>query len=302
MNGTRACLVLALLQAPLLFGADVVVLKSAETPAWRPALEAMRRVASAHAFTEFDLRGDKAEADRVLGATKARAALFVAMGPFAAQVAHESAPDIPLVVCMIQDPSRIGVQAAPNVSGVSYAVPIKNQLAAFRLVNPRGVRVGVVYNADNVGRVVQDALKAAPVVRLALVEKAVASEREVPAALRALLTGSDAVDALWLPPDPMLLGDEARRFIFAETLKAGKPVYTFSPALVSEGALVSDGPDMVSTGEEVGDLVNRLLGAEKGARIEFQIPRAELVINKKIADRLKVEISAEALKSASKVY
>ena len=35
--------------------------------------------------------------------------------------------------------------------------------------------------------------------------KPVPSEKEIPAALRALLTGDDAVDAVWLPPDPILL-------------------------------------------------------------------------------------------------
>ena len=74
-------------------------------------------------------------------------------------------------------------------------------------------------------------------------DRPVASDKDVPQALRALLRGDDAVDALWIPPDPILLGDEARRYMLAETLKAGKPVYSFSAALVAEGALVSNGPD-----------------------------------------------------------
>jgi ABC-type uncharacterized transport system substrate-binding protein len=32
------------------------------------------------------------------------------------------------------------------------------------------------------------------------------------------------------------------------------------------------------------------------------VPRAELVINKKVADKLKIEIPADALKAASRVY
>ncbi len=134
------------------------------------------------------------------------------------------------------------------------------------------------------------------------VEKAIGSDRDVPQALRALLVGSDAVDALWLPPDPLLLGEDARRYIFQETLKAGRPVYAFSAALVQEGALVSNGADMANTGEQAGELLLRLLGPDKGARIELAIPRAELVINKKIADRLSIGIPAEVLKAAAKVF
>jgi ABC-type uncharacterized transport system substrate-binding protein len=108
------------------------------------------------------------------------------------------------------------------------------------------------------------------------------------------------VDALWIPPDPLLLGDETRRFLLTETLKAGKPVYTFNTAIVAEGALVSDGPNLVSVGELVGELVNRLAAGDRTARGTLLVPRAELVINKKIADKLKIEVPAEALAEASK--
>jgi len=261
----------------------------------------MKRVASAHNLSEFDLRGDRAEAQRVIASLKGTAAAIVAMGPLAVSAARELASELPLVACMVPDLRKLGLEPGPGVSGVVYAVPVRNQLAAFRLVNPRATRVGVIFS-DETARLVEDARKAAAVVRLAIVEKPIVSGRDVPQALRELLSGSDSVDALWLPPDPVLVADEARRFLLAETLKAGKAVYTFSPAIVAEGALVSQGPDPVSTGEQVGDLINRLTGAEKNARIEFLYPRAELVINKKIADKLRIAISAEAQKAAGRVY
>ena len=137
---------------------------------------------------------------------------------------------------------------------------------------------------------------------LSLVERTIGSERDVPETVRALLKGDQAVDALWVPPDPMLLGDETRRFILAEALKASKPVFTSIPALVAEGALASHGPDFVSIGEAAGELANRLAGGERARGIDMMIPRPELVINKKIADKLKVEIPPAALQAASKVY
>jgi len=298
----RTIVVAASMLAPAsaALAAEVAVLKSTDTPAWRPALDALRRSASAHAVTEFDLRNDRAEADRVVAGLKGKAAVVVAMGPLAAQAAQAGAPEIPLVFCMVQDPARLGLVAAANVTGVSFQIPIKNQLAAFRLVNPRAVRIGVIYSEQNTGAQVAEAVKAAPVVRLNVTARPVASEREVPEALRGLLKGGDAVDALWIPPDPVLLGDESRRYILAETLKAGKPVYSFSAALVAEGALVSNGPELGSIGDQAGDLVNRLAAGERG-KIEVVIPRAELVINKKIGDKLKVDIPVDALKAAGKV-
>ena len=49
------------------------------------------------------------------------------------------------------------------------------------------------------------------------------------------------------------------------------------------------------------ELVNRLAAGEKG-KMDMLIPRAELVINKKIADKLKIEIPPDALKAANKVF
>jgi len=120
-------------------------------------------------------------------------------------------------------------------------------------------------------------------------------------ALRSLLAGDQAIDALWIPPDPVLLGDDTRRFLQAEMFKAGKAVYGSSSGLVAEGALVSNGPDLVSIGEQIGELVNRLAAGDR-SRIELLVPRAELVINKKIAARLKIDVSAEVLKAANKVF
>ncbi len=299
--GAALALGLLLWSSPI-GAAEVAVLKSSEVAAWRPALEALKRGVPGHTITEYDFRGDRNEAERVLAGLKGRA-LLVAFGPLAAQAARETASDQMLVFCMVPDPAKAGLLNNLNASGVAFSTPIKNQLAAFRLVYPRGVRIGVVHGPEEaVTRLVQEAQKAAGVVRLVVIPRLAATERDVPTALRALLKGEEAVDALWLPPDLMLLGDATRRFLFEETLKAGKPVLGFSPALVSEGALVSDGADIASIGEQAADLVTRLLAGDRTARGALLIPKAELVINKKIAEKLKIEIPADALKAASRVF
>lgn len=291
---------LAALLPSALLAAEVAVLKSSDVPAWRPALDALRRGVPTHTLTEYDLKGDRAEAERVATGLKGKAGLVVALGPLAAQIAKDILPDLPLVFCLVQDPVRLGIPA--NAAGVAFQTPIKNQLAAFRLVYPRGARVGVIYGDAGVAKLVEEAQKAAPVVRISIVARPVTSDKDVPPTLRTLLKGDDAVDALWIPPDPLLLGDETRRYLLTETLKAGKPVYSFSAAIVTEGALVSNGPDLASVGEQAADLVNRLATGDRTARGALLVPRAELVINKKVADKMKIEIPADALKAASKVF
>jgi len=281
--------------------AEVAVVKSSDVPAWRPAIDALRRISASHMINEYDLRNDRPTADSVLAGLKGKAAIIVALGPLAAQLVRSTLPDAPLVFAMVQEPAKLGLAPGPGVTGVAFAIPIKNQLAAFRLVHPKGVRIGVIYKEDNSGHAVEEAIKAATLLRVVMITRAVTSERDIPAALRSLLAGDQAIDALWIPPDPVLLGEDTRRFLQAEMFKAGKAVYGSSSALVAEGALVSNGPDLVSIGEQVGELVNRLAAGDR-SRIELLVPRAELVINKKIAARLKIDVSAEVLKAANKVF
>ena len=282
------------------FAADVAVLKSSDVAAWRPTVEALRKAAPGHTVTEYDLRGDRVAADNVLGSLKGKPVIVVALGNLAAQAARAVLPDAPLVFSMVQDPAKIGLATAPGITGVQFAIPVKNQIAAFRTVNPRGVRIGVVFKPENSAAQIEEADKAAGLLRVALVPRPVASVSEVPQALRSLL-GGDTVDAIWVPADPILLTDEIRRYVISEAMKAGKPVYAFSASLVAEGALVSNGPDFASIGQQIGELVNRLAGGDK-SKIELLVPRAELVINNRIAGRLKIAIPPDALKAASRVF
>ena len=278
-------------------GADVVILKSAETPAFRPVIDALRQAAPGHAFSESDLRNDRAEAARVVGALKGRPVVVVAMGPMAVQAAREAFPAGPLVICMVPDAASL---IGPGVGGVGFVVPVKNQLAAFRLVNPRGIRIGVVHGSE-AAALVQEAQRVATSVRLSLEARQVASVKDVPATLRALLSGANAVDALWIPPDPLFAPDESRRFLLTEATKANKAVYASAGSVVPEGALVGSGPDLASIGALAGDLVNRLAAGEKG-KMELLVPRAELVINKKMASRLGIELSPDAQKAATRTF
>jgi putative ABC transport system substrate-binding protein len=294
--------VLLLLSLPAAVSpAEVAVLKSSNVASWQPTLQAFRKAVGGHTVSEVDLQGSREEAARILGTLKERSVIVVAMGPLAAEQARQVTPGLPMVFSMIANPESLGLVGPPNVVGVAFSIPVISQFAAFRSVNPRAVRIGIIYNPGNTGALVQQAQTASRVVRTVVVERPVPSEREVPQALRELLRGNDAVDALWLPPDPVLLGDEARHHILSETLKARKGVYAFARALVTEGALASDGPDYESIGELMGMLVNRIANGESPGSIGMQVPQAELVINKKVADRLKIEIPRDTLKAATVV-
>ena len=302
MKGMHEGLALVLTLALAASGraAEVVILKSSEQPGVRPVVDALRRAGAAHTFAEFDLGGNRTQGERITSGLRGRAVILVAVGLLAAQVARAALPETPLAFCMVSDPNQAGLANVAHVGGVAAEVPVKNQLAAFRLVNPKGVRIGVLHGPDTTD-LIDDAQKAARLVRVALVPRLVSSARDVPHLMRELLTGAEAVDAVWMMGDPVLTTEQTRRYVLAETLKAGRPLYAYSDTLIAEGALVSDGPDPVSVGELLADLVDRLAAGEQG-RLDMLVPRAELVINKKIAGKLKIDIPAEALKAANRVF
>ncbi len=303
MSGMRAGLAPAVLSLALAAeggAAEVVILKSSEQPGVRAVVDTLRRVGAAHTFSEFDLGGNRTQGERIAAGFRGRAVILVAVGALAAQVVRAALPETPLVFCMVPDPAAASLTGVARVAGVAADVPVKNQLAAFRLVNPRGVRIGLLHGAETTG-VIDEAQKSARLVRVVLVPRLVSSEREVPAAMRELLSGAEAVDAVWILGDPVLATEQTRRFVLAEALRAGRPVYAYSASLIAEGALASDGPDPASVGEQLAELVDRLAAGEK-APLDLRVPRAELVINKKIAGKLKLDIPADALKAASRVF
>jgi ABC-type uncharacterized transport system substrate-binding protein len=277
---------------------EVAVLQTGAPASWRAAVEALRRVGRAHRMTEFELPADAALAQQAVAGLRGRAAVLVAMGPEPAQAARAGLADVPLVYCMVPDPARLGLvpAPAPHVAGVAFEVPVRNQLAAFRLVNPRAVRIGILYSPAHGARYADEAVRAAPVLRVLVTTRSVESAKDVPVALHTLLTGEEAMDALWLPPDPLLLAAETRRLVFAEAFKAGRAVYSYTADLMGEGALASNGPDLASVGEEVGRLVERLAAGERN--LELRAPRAELVVNLRAAERLKIDVPEETLKTA----
>jgi putative ABC transport system substrate-binding protein len=281
--------------------ADLALVKSSDVPAWRPAVEAIRAATSEHQVTEYDLANSRSEGEIVFAGLKGKVAIVVALGPLAAQLAHELLPEVALVYCMVQDPAGAGLAAAPNVAGVALALPARNQLVAFRTVNPQARRIGVIFSSDAVARQADEAIKAAGPLKLEIVPRRIGDATGVPQAVRELLKGADSVDALWVLPDPVILEAATRRFLLAEALMAGKPVYSFSASLISEGALVSHSADMASVGQSVGELIGRVLTGQRPERQPLLVPRGEVIINKKMADQLKVVVPAEALRIAQKV-
>src|SRR6266536_306726 len=220
-----AAAALAVLLASAAGAAEVAVVKSGPVAAWQPALEALRAAAPGHTLTEYDLANSRGEAARLLPMLRGRAAAVVAFGPLAAQSVREALPDVPLVYCMINDPAELGLQGASNTTGVAFVAPVRNQLVAFRAVNPAARRIGIVVSTDTARRYADEARRTAAGLGLEIVILPISSMAQVPQAVREMLGGRPPVDAIWMLPDPVLADGSTRRFILSAALDAHKPVY-----------------------------------------------------------------------------
>jgi putative tryptophan/tyrosine transport system substrate-binding protein len=278
--------------------AEVALVKSGPAPAWQPAFDALRAAAVGHTITEYNLANSRAEAERTLPALAGRTAAVVAFGPLAAQAVRERLPDVPLVYCMVADPSEIGLQGASNTTGVAFFAPMRNQLVAFRAVNPAAKRIGIVVSTDAGRRYAEEAKRSGGALGLEVVVLAVTSMSQVPQAMREMVGGGHAVDAVWMLPDALIADSATRRFIFSTALEAHKPVYGFSAALVAEGALVSHAPDLASVGQGAGELVSRILAGQKPERLPPVVPRGEVVINRNVAAALRLVVPPQVLQAA----
>ncbi len=278
--------------------AEIAVVKSGPVAAWQPALSALRAALPGHTVSEYDLENSRAESARVVPTVRGRAAVVVAFGPLAAQVMREMLTGVPLVYCMVNDPAEIGLQGASNTTGVVLFAPVRNQLAAFRAVNPTARRVGIVVSSPAARRYADEAVRAGSGLGLEIVVVGITSVTQVPQTMREMLTGRQAVDAVWMLPDPILTDNATRRFMLTAALGARKPVYASSAALVAEGALVSHAPDLASIGQSAGELVSRILAGQKAERLPPVVPRSEVFINKRIADNLRLALTPQVLQAA----
>src|SRR5437762_8654398 len=208
--------------------ADIAVVKSGPASASQAAIAALRAATSGHAVTEYDLANDGDNADRILSGLRGRAAVAVAFGSLAAQSVHAVLPEVPLVYCMVPDLEEAGLEGAANTTGVAFFAPVRNQLVAFRAVNPAAKRIGIVVSTDAGRRYAEEARRGASSLGLEVVVLSVTSLAQVPPTVRDMIGRSQPVDAVWMVPDALLSDALTRRFIFSTALEAHKPVYGYS--------------------------------------------------------------------------
>ncbi|MCC2644077.1 MAG: uncharacterized protein K0S45_4490 [Nitrospira sp.] len=298
---SAAALFWALLCPLPALGTDIVILKSSGIAAYSQAIGGFKAaLPGGIALTEYDLQGDLEKGRKL--ARKIRAsdtALVFAVGLKAAKAAQLEIVDIPVVYSMVLDPLKYGLNQ-PNMTGILLEVPLERQLSTMRTLLPHLKHIGTLYDPSKTSALIEDARRLLKPNGNSLVPVQVSSQRDVPAALRALLP---TIGALWLVPDSTVLTDESLRFILNTALEEHVPVIGFSREFARSGALLCLSVNYGDVGRQAGQLARKLLDGQISLPMKPLHPdRIETSINLKTAKFLGIDIPKELENKADEVY
>jgi putative ABC transport system substrate-binding protein len=279
---------------------EIVILKSADISAYHQGVDGFRTaLAGAATITEYNMQGDVARGRKLARKIRAsNADLVLAVGMKAALAAKLEIVDIPIIYCMVLNPEKNGL-TAPNMVGILLEVPVDRQFKEMRSVLPGLKRLGVLYDPDKTGDLVEDARRVAKSFGLDLITRVVHSEKDVPAMLRTLMP---QIDALWLIPDSTVLTEESISFLLTTTLDSNLPVIGFSSELVRSGALVALSVNYEDIGRQAAILARKLLSAQLKTPASFPPEKFRLALNLKTGKFLGVQIAPDVLTRADQLY
>ena len=294
------CLVAAVWAGPAP-ASEVVILKSADLTAYNRAVAGFKSaMPPSMTFTEYDMQGDMARGRKLARKIRASdAALLLVVGVQAALVAKLEIVDIPVIFCMVLNPAKHDLNAS-NMTGIRLDVPIDRQFKAMRSVLPPVKRIGVLYDPEKTGDLVQEARLTAKAAGFELIEREVRTEKEMPSTLRALIP---KIQALWLVPDSTVLNEDSLKFVMDTTLDANVPVVGFSSELVRSGALVGLSVHYEDVGRQAGSLARKILNEQvRPFANTFPPERLRLALNLKTARFLGIVIPPEVVNNADELY
>jgi putative ABC transport system substrate-binding protein len=290
-----------ILTASLTHASEVAILTSAEVAYYHQAVQAFRfALPPDTTVTEYHLMGSLARGHEV--AAQLRGAppdLVLAVGLKAALVAKLELPETPTLFCLVLNPESHGLPTS-NMTGISMRVAPEAQLSSIRTLAPQAKRIGLLYDPNRSGALVEEAQRAARKLGLAVTAVAVPNGAGVPEALRNLLP---KIDLFWLLQDQTVVTQDSLDFILRTTLEAKVPVFGFSPTLVQQGALGALVIDSRDIGRQAGALASALLRDSGQFRQPLQDPlRPQLAVNLKTAEYLGLNPSREVLRLATLLY
>lgn len=225
-----------------------------------------------------------------------------------AQAVIGATKDIPIVFASVTDPVKAKLipqyeQPGGNVTGVSDAAPIKQQMDLIQELVPDLKKIGFIYNPglDNalatLGWLKEDAAARG----IEVVESPAPTTNEVTLATKKLIGN---VEAVYVPNDTTIVA--VLESIIKIGQEVGMPIFAGETGAVERGAIASVGLNYVELGKVAGHMAARVLKGEKPGTIDAVIAYETLtdfkvVVNKGSAEKMGVTVPESVLARATKV-
>jgi putative ABC transport system substrate-binding protein len=214
----------------------------------------------------------------------------------------------PIIFAMLNDPLGQGFVASlsrpgGNITGFTFIdFPLIGKwLEILTEIAPKVRRVGLIFNPQTgpyFPAFLRDFKAAAPSLATEISAKPVRDGAEIDAAITALALESGS--GLISSPDPFI--NTHRRLIIALAERHRLPAIYGLRQLISEGALITYGPDSIDIVRRSASYVDRILKGERPGDLPVQAPtKYELTINLKTAKTLGLEVPAKLLALANEV-
>lgn len=312
------CTVMLILAAGLIFGEtaaartyNIGVLISHTRPAFeadqKGFAKALKEAGIQVAYDHQNAQGDGAEAEAIAEKFVAeKVDLVHAVGLEAAQAAAKTIKTVPVVYSLVRDPVGAGIvqsmaAAGGNITGVSSAWPIVQQVEEFHRMQPATKRWGTIYDAADPFTVsaIEKMRETMQQKGMELIAVQVASYDEIGDAANSLV---GKVDAFFITADHMIAKEFGK--IASVCSKDKIPLFTGTPTQVTRGAAAAMGADAFQVGYSAGHKATMILKEGKKAG-EIPSGGAEhliLYISLKNAKKQGLKIPEEFVNKADRVF
>lgn len=287
MSSSLRLLSLLLLTAPAQAAEPLAVL-SAGTGAYMESFSAFQ-AAYGSEVPYFDMAAGRP-------AIPAGTPLIVAFGGKAANYGYPAG--IPVVYCMAPGLFvKPGAQQGRTVK-ISLIPEFGQIMAQIKEIQPGLKRLRGFWMSPAFGQFAEPFKAAGAALGIEVSVARIPDSEDLPALLRQV---SGAAEAIWLPPDPLLVTPEnlmiLRDFSWANAI----PFYGSTKGMTREGAAASFGVSFSDMGETAADASRRLLAGENLPELIFP-GRMELTLNASAAKKCGLKFAPEVLKKANYLF
>ncbi|HEY5997908.1 MAG TPA: ABC transporter substrate binding protein [bacterium] len=215
-----------------------------------------------------------------------------------ARAAAEGLRELPVLLAMVPHVEP-WVAERPNRLGIEMALSPRRHLETIRRVFPRARRVGVIFDPAQTGPYVRGAA-AVTGLGLTLVTREIARPTDLSRALEEL---RGEVDVIWLLPDPTVLQGTNLSVLLLASFESRVPLYGFARKYVELGAVAAAHLDPEVMGVQAAEMLAASLDRPPqpaAARLRYATG-AELVVNRKVARKMGIDLDPTLLEEADDV-